>query len=549
MICCLSILVSFGYQSLIDIYLIKNGEGILLKNISFKGLIVLLIGSYIGIMFLSLLQGKIMATAVNKIENQLDTFFFEKLMKLPLKYFYERESGGVLTRFQDITFIKEVLSSGLLSFFMNCMMLIVGVIFLLQINVRLFLVVLIYCCSYTVVLLLYKRPMENTNRLYMEERTKLISNVKSTVDGIDAVKGFDLAVVFSERFNKIKNTFLLKSFKVDSLGVTQNSIVTGIEGIGNVVILLIGSMLVINHRMTLGTLILFLSLMNYFISPVQSILALQPVIMETFITAERLNDVFMAENESDIFWGTQKLNSVVGEICIQNMNFQYTMGNDVLKNLSMCIKPFNHVALVGESGCGKSTLIKLIAAIYPFERGKIFLDGLDYCEISIKDLRANITYVSQNTSLFQGTIRENLCVGRDVDDKILTKVCRGCLLDEMFEQLPNGINTNVGEQGNLLSGGQKQRIIVARALLSNSKILLFDEAMGHLDAKNEKQIFSYIHNNYKDRTCIFVTHNLQIAEMCDDIYLLKNGKIQLQGAPCKIRKMEEYQYFCGDGDL
>lgn len=247
------------------------------------------------------------------------------------------------------------------------------------------------------------------------------------------------------------------------------------------------------------------------------------------VAAERLNDILDAEIEQPDSDKVQ-LESLYGDIKIENLDFRYGNRELVLQNVSMDFSKGKKIAIVGESGCGKTTLAKLLLSFYRPERGKVMIDGKNLSEYSIASVRKHIAYIPQDIFLFADTIYNNLKFGNeDVTDEEVKDACELCCADEFIEKLPMKYDTMVEENGNNLSGGQKQRLAIARALLKKPDILIMDEATSNLDTITEESIKRTIQNFSDTMTCIIIAHRINTIKNCDYIYVMDKGRIIEQG--------------------
>ncbi|KAG9035875.1 GTPase-activating protein [Tulasnella sp. UAMH 9824] len=228
--------------------------------------------------------------------------------------------------------------------------------------------------------------------------------------------------------------------------------------------------------------------------------------------------------------------TIQGRIQFEDVHFRYPTrpGVRVLRNLNLIVEPGTYVALVGASGCGKSTTIQLIERFYDPLAGRVLLDGVDIASLNIQEYRKNISLVSQEPTLYAGTIRFNILLGAtkpssEVTQEEIEQACRDANILEFIQSLPQGFDTEVGGKGSQLSGGQKQRIAIARALLRNPKVLLLDEATSALDSQSEKVVQAALDNAAKGRTTIAIAHRLSTIQNADRIYFIKEGRVSEVG--------------------
>lgn len=429
-------------------------------------------------------------------------------------------------RYQDMNFIREAISGSVLTITFETVMAIVGFILLIRIDKTLFLIILIMMAVYLMIVLLYRRPMRYMNREIMELDTKVTSGIKEGIDGIEVVKLFSQEESYGKKVKCRMRSFIASCYKGNILYVSQSELLSLIQGIGMAIVLWRGTVCVMQGDMTLGTLFLFVSLMDYFISPVKNLIGLQPQLQEAWIAAERLNDVLEATPEKSFHKGDFDLPSLHGEIRYQNVSFRYGYHRWIFEDITFSIGEGEHVALTGTNGSGKSTLARLLVGMYEPECGIITVGNHNIREIGLDCIRKHIVYVPQAPAILSGTIREGVLFGSKIksSDPKFTKIINGCFLDEMVCDNPFGYEWVLTENGTNISGGHRQRIAIARALLSEPDILILDEATSQIDKRREQSILDFVFQYREGRTVIVITHDEKIIEKCDrEICIGKNA--------------------------
>jgi subfamily B ATP-binding cassette protein MsbA len=252
---------------------------------------------------------------------------------------------------------------------------------------------------------------------------------------------------------------------------------------------------------------------------------------QSVAAGERILTLLKTEEEND--GGEYELNSFSHSLEINNLTFSYGEG-DVIKDFSLKVNKGEKVALVGLSGSGKSTLVNLLLGLYPYENGSIKIDGVELKDIRLKSLRSVLGLVSQDIFLFHDSIKENICVGVNYTDEQIAHSLQISYCDEFIEDLPQGIDTIVGDHGARLSGGQKQRITIARAFLRDPDIFLFDEATSALDNESERVVQKALEEITGEKTVIAIAHRLTTIQNYDHIYVMKEGRIVESGKHEKL---------------
>jgi ATP-binding cassette subfamily B protein len=310
---------------------------------------------------------------------------------------------------------------------------------------------------------------------------------------------------------------------------------------------------VIQNQLTIGQLVAFNMLLGNIIRPFQRLVVLWNQFQEVVISSERINDVLEAEPEEDLHHQPRQfLPRLAGHIKFENVTFRYHPESDinVLENLSFEILPEQTVAVVGRSGSGKTTLAKMILGLYLPTDGKVLIDAQDVTSISLRSLRSQIGVVDQDTFLFGGTIRENISIAHP--EATLEEIIEAATLagaDEFIKLLPTGYETQIGEGGGMLSGGQRQRLAIARALLGNPRLLLFDEATSHLDTESERIIQNNLKTILKGRTSLIIAHRLSTVRHADLILVLDRGLLVESGTHDELIARRGHYFYLNEQQL
>ncbi|XTR39332.1 peptidase domain-containing ABC transporter (plasmid) [Paraclostridium tenue] len=467
-----------------------------------------------------------------KLDIPLMLGYYEHVINLPMNFFGTREVGEIISRFNDASNIRQAISGVALTMMIDVFMVLIGGGILYSQSPSLFELTIIPLVLYGIIVYSFKRNIEKANRETMEKNSKLTSYLIETLNGIETIKAFnserEVNLETEKRFIKfIKAIF--KNECINNMQVSLKSLVKGIFAIG---ILWIGSIQVLNGKISFGELLTFNALLAYFLTPIENIINLQPTVQTALVAAERLSEILdleleKSENED------KKINpkTLIGNIEVKNVDFRYGTRNLILKNINMTIKKGERIALVGESGSGKTTLAKLLLNFYQCEKGEILVNNYNLLDINIEALRDKIAYISQETFLFNGTILENLMLGNPyLTYEEVIDACEKAQIHDFINSLPLRYNTLVEENGSNFSGGQKQRLSIARAILRKPEILIMDEATSNLDSITEKAIERTIHKFSEGMTTIIIAHRLSTIMRCDNIYILEKGEIKEKGS-------------------
>lgn len=501
-------------------------EGNLNLTIIFASLIIL----YILYAILQIIRGYLIASVSRKLDISLSLSYYNHLIELPISSIQLRNTGEYLSRFSDISNIRQAISGATVTLlFDSLMVLACGGILAIQ-NPKLFGIALIMVIIYAIIVLFYRKPIERRNRNVMEQNAHVQSWFKESVDGIETLKASVAEIHAKNRARYHIHSFINAVFRTSILSVSQDVLAGLIEMVGTVSILWTGFSMVLDGKLSVGALITFYALLAYFTEPIKNLIELQPMLQTATVALDRLNDVMDTSSESLDNGADLPDNLPVNEWKVNHLNFRYGNEKLTLENVSLVIQEGEKIALVGESGSGKSTLAKLFLRFYEPESGEIFCDGNNIQTKSLLSLRRSVAYVSQNTFFFSDTIKNNLKLANPtISDDEIVKACQLSHIHNLITTLPMGYDTPLDENASNLSGGQKQRLAIARALLQKPKLLILDEATSQLDSITEARIKDTIFNSQEELTCIIIAHRLSTIQACDRIYVMENGKIVENG--------------------
>lgn len=465
--------------------------------------------------------------------------YYNHILCLSYSFFSSRKTGDIITRFQDAMTIKEIFTSTTLSLVLDIFLSIFSGIILYLLNSKLFAIVLVMILINTLLIYIFKQPYKKINYELMENSSKLNSHLIETISNISTIKCFN-----NERnqIDDLENKFVNSLKTSYRAGIIQNAqgLISNLIGIlGNLVFTGIGASLIIDGKMSIGDLILFQSLSTYFSGPIQNIISLQITFQEAQIAIKRLNELMDIPPEKKSFENISNI-KLDGSIEFKNISFSYGMRKPIIDSFNLKVDKGEKIAIVGKSGVGKSTIAKLLLKFIDANSGQITISDYNIQNIDRSYLRSKIAYISQETQLFSGTVLDNITMkNNSYSMEDIIKITRFVGADDFISNLPNQYGTYVEEGGSNFSGGEKQKIAIARALLKNSDIYIFDEATSNLDANSEIQIQNFILRELKDKTVIIIAHRLSTIINCNRICFMENGKITEMGTHEKLMKIDK----------
>ena len=456
---------------------------------------------------------------------------FNKIVSLPVSYYSEKRKGDVMARMLgDVNEVQNSFFMVLELIIKEPLTILFSLIAMISISWKLTVFVFVFIPVSGFVISKIGKSLKSKSSRAQQENGYLISIVEESLGGLKVVKSYNAEKYFAKTFNDSINRLYQLTI---SIGKKNNLASPMSEFMG---ILVIGVLLVYGGNLVLveGSLkgsnfITYIGLAYNILTPAKAISKASYAVKNGLAAAERVFEVLEVENTI-----TNKPNAIVKEtftekISIENINFGYEEEN-VLKNFSLEIPKGKTVALVGQSGSGKSTIANLLTRFYDVQEGTVKIDGIDIKDMTLESLRDLMGLVTQDSILFNDTIKNNIRLGKeDATDEEIIAALKVANAYEFVKDLPNGIETNIGDAGGKLSGGQKQRLSIARAVLKNPPIMILDEATSALDTESEKFVQVALENMMQNRTSIVIAHRLSTIQKADKIVVMQKGEIVEQG--------------------
>ena len=467
-----------------------------------------------------------------RIVGSLQKDLYKSILNSDLAYINSIHSARFISSFTaDSSKLRETMSSVVVNLSRNILMVAGLVGYLFYVDAILATIFFIVIPPAAIGLKFLGKRLRKAIRMSLEEIGTLSALVSETLKGIRIIKAYGKEKIHlrkaSEVIDQVVN-FSMKGVRARSASAPIMEIVTGVA---IACIIYYAGNKSLDGSMTVGSFMAFTTAAGLLYDPLKAVANLQAMLQEGIAASQRLFPILDNKPKIQEKENLKKLETISGSINFENISFSYSENDKhVLKNISIKIKSGQTVALVGPSGAGKSSLLNLVPRFYDVSSGKVKIDNIDIKNLSLADVRSASALVSQDTLIFDLSIRENIIFGNEnVTDKIFQKVCKDSLVDEFVKDLPDGYETIAGESGVRISGGQKQRIAIARAMIKNAPILLLDEATSSLDSESEKKVQIALDKLIKNKTALVIAHRLSTVRNVDIIYVIDKGIVVEEG--------------------
>ncbi len=470
-------------------------------------------------------------TFEQKVIFDIRSDLYEKIQRLPMRWFDNKRTGDVMTRVtEDVTAMERVLIDGIEQGIVAMLQVMAFGIYLFIQSPKLGLIAMIPIPFLFLGALLYTRTAPARHRKVRRTTSAMNSLLHDNLDGIQQIKAFTREEPELDRFNESSNKVRLATLHMMKVWATYNPSMELLRNLGLVLVLGFGGYWVIQGSVPQEVFFTFLVALGFFYEPITRLHQLNQIVQAGRAAAERVFEIVDAEEESDVDSGELLIEPIEGRVEFSDVSFSYTEGISTLNQVSLSASPGEMIALVGHTGAGKSTIINLLTRFYEYDSGSIKIDGLEVAQTRKSSLRGAMGYVTQESFLFNGSVRENLLLANpDATEPQMWSALEAANAGDFVRQLPEQLDTNVGERGVKLSVGEKQRIAISRVILKNPPILLLDEATASVDTETEKLIQQALEKLMANRTSFVIAHRLSTVRNADRIYVLDQGQVIEQG--------------------
>ena len=486
-------------------------------------------------------QSYIMSGVAQRISYRLRQEISQKINRLPMEYFDKNSKGDIISRVtNDVDTLSQTMNQSLMQV-VTSVITVVGVfIMMLYINFVMTIAALIVMPLTMLVLSIIIKK----SQVFFKQQQKYLGDIngkiEETFSGQNIVRGYNGERFEINEFDAINRKLYDTGWKSQFLSSIMMPVMNFVGNLGYVIVSILGGYMAINGKISVGDIQAFIQYMWMFTQPLNQLAQIMNLLQSTAAAADRIFE-FLDEEEIDLSDKLPLEGPVQGNINFDHVRFGYNNDNIIIKDFSLDIKAGQKVAIVGPTGAGKTTIVKLLMRFYKLNSGKISIDGIDIESLDLESYRKNFAMVLQDTWLFSGTIMENLKYGRlDATDEEVYKAAKAAHVDRFIMTQKQGYDTILTEDSKNISQGQKQLLTIARAILSDPKILILDEATSSVDTRTEVLIQQAMDNLIKDRTSFIIAHRLSTIRNADLILVLNEGDIVEQGSHDELLAMNGF---------
>ncbi len=457
----------------------------------------------------------------------LRTQMFNHLQKLSLSFYDRHEVGRIMSRVQnDVTALQEVVTSGVLDIVADLLTLGAIVFMMCIMNLKLALITMTVIPVLALVLLVWQKYARSAFMKVRMAISVVNAGLQENISGARVIQSLSREDVNLERFDATNEANLDANLQASRLAAGLLPIIELLMGAAIALVIIVGGAMALDKQLTVGFLITFILYVQRFFDPIRRLSMQYTQLQRAMAGGQRIFEVLDTEPEIVDAPDASELPSIKGEINFDHVSFEYVPGLEVLHDINLKVRPGETIALVGPTGAGKSTLVSLVGRFYEVTRGNMSIDGFDIHNVTQESLRRQIGIVLQDPFLFSETAKENIRYGRaDATDEEVIEAARIVGADKFIERLENGYDTELHERGSNLSVGQRQLISFARAVLSDPRILILDEATANVDTQSEVTIQNALRRLLEGRTSLVIAHRLSTIHDADRVIVIDDGKI------------------------
>ena len=475
------------------------------------------------------------------IEFDLKNEIYQQYQRLSLNFYKKNRTGDLMNRIsEDVSKVRMYVGPAIM-YSMNMIVLFtVGFTQMISIDVKLTMYTLIPFPLLSISIFILSKVIHKRSTVVQEYLSKLTTFNQEFFSGINVVKSYGIEASIIKDFDKIADESKDKNIHLQKANALFFPLMVFLIGISNIIVLYVGGKQYINDEIQIGTIIEFMLYVNILTWPVAVVGWVTSMIQQAEASQARINEFL--QQVPEIVNTNTSFTELKGNVAFKDVTFTYDDTNiTALKDMNFSVKSGETIAILGKTGSGKSTIIELISRLYDTEIGTVLLDGKPIKEANLDDVRSQIGFVPQDPFLFSESIEDNIKFGKeDATEEEIIAAAKNADVHKNIIDFPNGYKTILGERGVTLSGGQKQRVSIARAIIKNPKILIFDDCLSAVDTETEEKILSNLERISKNITTFIISHRVSSAKNADKIIVLDEGKIVQQGTHNQLITQEGY---------
>ena len=521
----------------------KNGANITIDEVKHDLLINVLI--IIGVALLSgfftfLMRQTIIVTS-RLIEFDLKNEIYAQYQRLSLNFYKQNRTGDLMNRIsEDVSKVRMYVGPAIMYSMNMIVLFVVGFTQMVQVDLKLTLYTLIPFPLLSVSIFILSRVIHKRSTIVQQYLSKLTTFNQETFSGIGVLKSYGIETSIIRDFDEIANESKEKNIDLQKANALFFPTMILLIGISNLIVIYVGGMQYINNEIKIGVVLEFLLYVNILTWPVAVVGWVTSMIQQAEASQARINEFL--DEKPEISNTNPNASEINGKVEFKNVSFTYDDTNiTALKNINLTVESGETLAILGKTGSGKSTIIELVARLYDTTEGEIFLDDISIEKVNLNDLRNQIGFVPQDPFLFSDSIGNNIKFGKqDATEEEIITAAKNADVHKNIVEFSKGYETVLGERGVTLSGGQKQRVSIARAIIKNPKILIFDDCLSAVDTETEEKILSNLERVSKSKTTFIISHRVSSAKNADKIIVLDDGKIIQQGTHNQLVNQEGY---------
>ncbi|MCT4565114.1 MAG: ABC transporter ATP-binding protein/permease [Maledivibacter sp.] len=516
-----TVILPLMYKNIIDIGILNKNLKVLIWNLVFLVILTLFREIF------DLLHTVVTSSIRTEVFSKIRVDIYKHLQEMSLSYYTSNQTGSLVSRIiSDVDALENLLTEKFLLLFKNLLMIVMIIAIIFNFNYKVALMCFVFFPLFAMFFKMFTTTVYNMSYKVREKQEELMGSLQDGISGFETIQSYDVDKSnLKNTYEKIEETEHTKKMLNIKSAISEFSSVS-ISIFSMILLWGYGGYNVLNGKMSMGELIAISYYVNFLLEYTTNTFNIVINMRISYPAAKRVFDILDLEPEIRDSEDAVEIDDIQGNLVWKNVNFSYDKDKQILENVSVSFERGSFNAIVGESGQGKTSFIRLISRFYDPVEGDIYLDGMNLKDIKIVSLRKHIAVITQETFLFNSSIKDNIILGRkNISMGQIINAAKIANAHEFIMGLPEGYETNVGERGIKLSGGQKKRIAIARAILLDPKILILDEATADLDEATEKSILNGVKHISKDKVVFMITHRLSNLAFADRVFMVSNGNV------------------------